>query len=83
MNAVPIEPRNATTPVIQVSARRPRQAAMQNFPHRWMTMKAKNSSTLHRCSEFTKWPTDDVCHQAAPPSVSTTPEASTVSKRPG
>ena len=29
-------------------------------------MKAKNSSTLHRCSELTKWPIDEVCHQMAP-----------------
>ena len=67
MNAVPIEPRNATTPVIQVSARLPRQAAIQNLPQRWITMKAKNSSTLHRCRELTKWPTPEVCHHAAPP----------------
>ena len=39
---------------------------MQNLPHRWITMKAKNSSTLHRCSELTKCPSDEVCHQAAP-----------------
>ena len=56
MNAVPIEPTNATTPVIQVSARRPRQAAMKNFPHRCTTMTAKKISVLHRCSELTKWP---------------------------
>ncbi len=49
-----MEPTKATTPVIQVSARRPRHAAMKNFPHRWITMKAKNNSTLHRCSELTK-----------------------------
>ena len=39
---------NAITPVIQVIARRPRQAAIQNLPQRWITMKAMNSSTLHR-----------------------------------
>ena len=44
-----MEARNATTPVIQVIARRPRQAAIQNFPHRWMTMKTKNSWTLQKC----------------------------------
>ena len=43
------EATNATTPVIQVSARRPRQAAIQNFPHKWITMNAMNSSTDHRC----------------------------------
>ena len=42
------EATKATTPVIQVSQRRPRQAAIQNLPHRWMTMKAMKSSTLHR-----------------------------------
>ena len=71
MNAVPIEATNATTPVTQVSARLPRQAAIQNLPHRWITMNAKNSSTLHRCSEFTKCPSDETCHQAAPPTAST------------
>ena len=34
-------------------------------------MTAKNSSTLHRWSEFTKWPSDEVCHQAGPPIAST------------
>src|SRR5262252_1768177 len=51
VNAVPIEPRNATAPVTQVSARAPRQAAMKNLPHRWITMTKKNSSTLHRCRQ--------------------------------
>jgi hypothetical protein len=37
-------------------------------------MKAKNSSTLHRCIELKKWPTDEVCHHVAPPSTSTNPE---------
>ena len=31
------------TPVAQVNRRFPRQAAMKNLPHRWMTMKKKNS----------------------------------------
>ena len=48
----------ATTPVIQVSARRPRQAAIQNLPHRWMTISAMNSSTLHRCRLLQKCPTE-------------------------
>ena len=42
------EATKATTPVIQVIARRPRQADIQNFPHRWMTSNAMKSSTLHR-----------------------------------
>ena len=53
VNEVPMEARNSTTPVIQVSARLPRQAAIQNLPHRWTTMNPKNSSTLHRCTELT------------------------------
>jgi hypothetical protein len=53
-----MEPTNATAPVIQVSARFPRHAAMKNLPHKWMTMHAKNSSTLHRCIELKKCPTD-------------------------
>ncbi len=32
------EAANAATPVTQVIVRRPRQAAIQNLPHRWMTM---------------------------------------------
>jgi hypothetical protein len=50
------EARNATTPVIQVIVRRPRQAAIQNLAHRWMTSSAMNSSTLHRCRLLKKWP---------------------------
>ena len=70
-----MEPRKATAPVIQVRARRPRQAAIQNLPHRWMTMKAMKSSTLHRCRELTKCPVEEVCHQAAPPMARMPPEA--------
>ena len=51
------EATNATTPVIQVMVRRPRQAAIQNLPHRWMTSSAMNSSTLHRCRLLKKCPT--------------------------
>ena len=64
---------NATTPVIQVSARRPRQAAIQNLPHRWMTRNAMNSSTLHRWTLLKKWPTGLVCHQSVPPSAIANP----------
>src|SRR3982751_75830 len=67
----------ATTPVTQVSVRLPRQAAIQNFAHRCTTMKTKNSSTLHRCSEFTKCPSEEVCHQAAPPTESRPPDTRT------
>jgi len=45
---VPIEIPKSTTPEIHVIARLPRQAAIQNLPHRWITMNPKNSSTLHR-----------------------------------
>ncbi len=51
------EATNATTPVIQVHVRRPRQAAIQNLPHRWMTSSAMNSSTLHTCRLLKKCPT--------------------------
>ena len=57
----------------QVSARRPRQAAIQNLPHRWITINAKNSSTLQRCTEFTKWPEGRGVPPAAPPTVRTRP----------
>ena len=63
----------ATTPVIQVIARRP-QAAIQNFPHKWMTKNAMNSSTLHRCKLLKKWPTGLVCHQSVPPTAMANPE---------
>ena len=66
--------RKATTPVTQVIARRPRQAAIQNLPQRWMTMKAMNSSTLHRCKLLKKWPTGFVCHQSGPPRAMAKPE---------
>jgi len=51
------EATNATTQVIQVHVRRPRQAAIQNLPHRWMTSRAMNSSTLHRWRLLKKCPT--------------------------
>ena len=51
------EKRKATTPVIQVMARLPRQAAIQNLPQRWITSSAMNSSMLHRCRLLKKWPT--------------------------
>ena len=68
-----IEARKAITPVIQVIARRPRHAAIQNFPQRWMTSRAMNSSTLHRCRLLKKWPTGLVCHQSVPPSAMANP----------
>lgn len=80
MNAVPIELTNATTPVIQVRARWPRHAAIQNLPHRWITIAAKKISTLHRCSEFTKWPNEEVCHQTAPPIARMHPVPMTTTK---
>ncbi len=57
----------------QVSRRFPRQAAMKNFPQRWITMKKKKASTLHRCREFTKSPAVDTCHQLGPMMASTQP----------
>ena len=35
-------------------------------------MKAKKSSTLHRCTEFTKWPSDEMCHHGGAPEGETT-----------
>ncbi len=78
VNAVTIEAPNAITPVIQVIARRPRQAAIQNFPHRWMTSSAMNSSTDHRCTLLKKCPTGFVCHQSDPPRARPKPEAITM-----
>ena len=46
---------------------------MKNFPHRWMTMKKKKSSTLQRCNEFTKRPTVERCHHAGPSSANSVP----------
>ena len=44
-------------------------------------MKTKNSSTLHRCMQFTKWPTVEVCHQAGPRQRQHAPETSTRQQR--
>ncbi len=79
MKAVPTEATNATAPVTQVSARRPRQAAMKNLPHRWITMKNMNSSTLHRCRLLTKCPVAEKCHHDGPLSARRPPEISTTS----
>ena len=48
VNEVPIEIPKSMMPDIQVRARLPRQAAIQNLPHRWITMNPKVISTLHR-----------------------------------
>src|SRR5580692_7607614 len=66
VNAAAMEVRKVTTPVIHVSARPPRHAAMKYLPHRWMTMAKKKISTLQRCIEFTKWPTEEPCHHWGP-----------------
>ena len=71
------EATNATTPVIQVMLRLPRHAAIQNLPHRWMTKKAMNASTLHRWRLLKKWPTGLVCHQSGPPTAMMIPERMT------
>src|SRR5665213_140057 len=73
VKAAPTETTNDTTPVIQVARRRPRQAAMKNFPHRWTTMAKKNTSTLHRWSELTNSPVDETCHHVGPKTASTMP----------
>ena len=71
------EATKATTPVTQVSERLPRHAAIQNLPHRWMTKKAMNASTLHMWRLLAKWPTGLVCHQSGPPMAMTMPERMT------
>ena len=53
MKAVPIEVKKATAPVIQVIARLPRHAAIQNFPQRWMTMAKKKICTDQKCRLLT------------------------------
>ena len=55
---------------------------MKNFPHRWMTMKKKKSSTLHRCIELTKRPTRERCHHVGPSMASTMPESTTMASAP-
>src|SRR5665213_4148197 len=77
VNAATIEIRNENTPVIQVRTRCPRQAAIQNLPHRWMTMKKKKNSTLHRWTLLTKCPRDDRWYHIGPFRLNTTPEAMT------
>jgi hypothetical protein len=73
VNAVPMEPRNATAPVTHVMARLPRQAAMKNLPHRWITMVKKNSSMLHRCRLLTKCPSGEAWYPCGPSRASTAP----------
>lgn len=75
VNAVAREARKATTPVIHVMARRPRQAAIQNFPQRCTTMKIMNSCTLQKCTLLVKWPSDEVWYQAGPAKERTRPDA--------
>ncbi len=77
VKAAPIEVRNVTTPVIQVMARPPRHAAMKYLPHRCTTMAKKKISTLQRCSEFTKSPTEEECHHWGPRIASRQPVAMT------
>lgn len=70
-----MEATNATAPVIQVGCRLPRQAAIQNLPHGWITMKKKNSSVLQRCRLLTNSPTLELCHHAGPSNASHAPDA--------
>ncbi len=71
---------NAITPVIQVRARRPLHAAIQNLPHKWMTMNAMNISTDHRCRLLKKWPTGLVCHQSGPPRAMAKPDPMAIAR---
>ena len=43
-------------------------------------MAKKKTSTLHRCSELTKSPVDDTCHQVGPMMARTRPVAMTTSR---
>ena len=67
-------------PVIQVNTRPPRQAAIQNLPHRWITMVMKNSSTLHRCTLLTKCPSPETWYHCGPFSASTHPETMMITR---
>ena len=50
-----------TAPVgAEVMARLPRQAAIQNFPQRWITINTKNSCTLQKCRLFKNLPLFEV-----------------------
>src|ERR1035437_5985466 len=66
VKAVPIDTTNATAPLTHVIWRWPRHAAMKNLDQRWMTIKKKNSSTLHRCRLLRKCPILDTCHHDGP-----------------
>jgi hypothetical protein len=61
-------------PVTHTRERPPRHAAIQYLPHRWMTMKKKNSSTDHRWMLLKKCPIPVKCHQAGPLRLKITPE---------
>ena len=74
MRAHGIATRNVTAPVIHTRARPPRHADIQYLPHRWMTMKKKNSSTDHRWMLLKKWPMPLSCHQPGPFSARIVPE---------
>ncbi len=80
MKAVPIEEKKARAPVIQVMARRPRHAAIQNLPHRCTTIDSMNSCTDQKCTLLTKCPVDDVWYQAGPSKLSTRPLTTSMMK---
>jgi hypothetical protein len=50
---------------------------MKNLAQRWMTMKKKKSSTLHRCMLLKKCPIFDRCHHDGPSNARTQPLAIT------
>src|SRR5450756_1330929 len=80
VNAVPTEARKDSAPSTQVSPRRPRQAAMKNVAHKWITMKKKNSSTLHRCRLLKNSPMLEPWYHCGPSSVMTVPDAKATRK---
>ena len=74
VKAVPIDARNATTPVTQVATRRPRQAAIQNLPHRWMTIVKKNSCTDQKWRLLKNDPAFETWYHCGPSKASTQPD---------
>src|SRR5665647_351053 len=61
-------------PVIQVLAREPRHAAIQNLPARWTTMNRKKSWTDQKCRLLTNRPVLEVWDHDGPSKASTVPD---------
>ena len=70
-----IDTRKAIIPVIQVLARCPRQAAIENLPTRCTSMNTKNSCTDQKCRLLNQCPVLDTWYQVGPLKARTMPEA--------